>query len=161
MATGEGASGTGAAQGAGVLSGELRIEGEVSTPRTFDSEALAALPGQVADVSSVAAGRTGVAVALASILDAVAPTEGAGWITLESDDGDFSASVQRSELGGAIVIHAAPDGPLPRELGGPYRFLIPDAAACKTGGADRCATVKFLGRITVSAAPGRDTRKVT
>jgi hypothetical protein len=47
---------------------------------------------------------------------------------------------------------------LPEQQGGPFRFLITDAQACATGGADLCANVKFVGRIALSAGPGRDTR---
>jgi len=47
---------------------------------------------------------------------------------------------------------------LPAQQGGPFRFLITDAQACAQVEADLCANVKFVGRIALSAAAGRDTR---
>ena len=42
--------------------------------------------------------------------------------------------------------------------GGPIRFLIRDPAACHTGELDDCANVKFVDRIELTVAKGRDTR---
>jgi hypothetical protein len=48
--------------------------------------------------------------------------------------------------------------PLDTKAGGPFRFLIPNAAECKTAEMDTCANVKFLDRIELTAGKGRDTR---
>jgi DMSO/TMAO reductase YedYZ molybdopterin-dependent catalytic subunit len=141
------------------MSQVLEICGQVHQPEKFDFEALTQLPGQIEDVASLVPGRAGGAVRLASLLDAVQPQPEATHLTIESSDGRFSASVPLSAVvESAIVLYRLGDKALPEQQGGPFRFLITDAQACATGGADLCANVKFVGRIALSAGPGRDTR---
>ena len=40
----------------------------------------------------------------------------------------------------------------------PFRFLIPDFAACKTHEIDECANVKFVNRIELTRERGHDNR---
>ena len=47
---------------------------------------------------------------------------------------------------------------LPSGAGGPFRFLIPDFAACRTADVDECANVKFVDRIELSQQRGHDNR---
>ena len=136
----------------------LEIGGLVGKPGTYDYAGLAALPGQVPDVSALAADRQGVAVALASLVRSAEPLAEARHITLYAE-GDYSASVPLDAvLDQAILIYRLGDDPLPHENGGPVRFFIPDVAACQTDDVDKCANVKYLQRIELSAEPGVDTR---
>jgi DMSO/TMAO reductase YedYZ molybdopterin-dependent catalytic subunit len=137
----------------------LEICGEVRRPGAFDFAALAQMSGQIEDISAVVPGRTGGGVRLASLLAAVQPSPEATHITVESSDGGFSASVPLSAVvDSGVVLYRLGSQVLPAQQGGPFRFLITDAEACATGGADLCANVKFVGRIALSAGPGRDTR---
>ncbi len=141
--------------------GELEIGGLVGAPRTYDFAGLAALPGQIADVSELAEGRQGVAVRLTTLIDRSRPDANAAFITLFAE-GDYSASVPLAAvIDQAILIYKLDDGPLPAAQGGPIRFLIPDVAACQTADVDSCANVKFLRRIELGAERGRDSRPRT
>ena len=92
-------------------------------------------------------------------LGAVQPQTEATHITVESNDGSFSASVPLAAVvDSGVVLYRLGCESLPEQQGGPFRFLITDAQTCAAGGADLCANVKFVGRIALSAAPGRDTR---
>ena len=137
----------------------LEIGGHVQQPGAFDFEALARLPGQIEDIATLIPGRTGSGVRLVSLLDAVKPHPEATHLTVESADGNFSASVPLTAVvESAVVLYRLGSQALPTQQGGPFRFLITDAQTCATGGADLCANVKFVGRIALSAGPGRDTR---
>ena len=127
---------------------QLQIDGEVRTPRTLAFGDLAALPGQIADVSTLVQGRVGGGVRLASILESVGVASQAKNVTLVSTDG-FEQSAPLAALGQAIVLYRLGDRPLPAEEGGPLRFIVPNAAECAAMGVDRCTNVKYLGRITV------------
>jgi DMSO/TMAO reductase YedYZ molybdopterin-dependent catalytic subunit len=141
------------------MSQALEICGDVRKPGKFDFAALTRLPGQIDDVATLLPGRRGGAVRLVSLLDAVQPQPETTHITVESTDGSFSASVPLAAvIESAVVLYRLGAQELPEQQGGPFRFLITDAQACATGGADLCANVKFVGRIALSAGPGRDTR---
>jgi len=146
-------------RGEGEMSQALEVCGQVRQPGSFDFEALTRLPGQIADIAPLVPGRTGGGVRLASLLDAVQPHPEATHLTVESTDGGFSASVPLAAVvESGVVLYRVGWETLPEQQGGPFRFLITDAQACATGGADLCANVKFVGRIALSAAAGRDTR---
>jgi DMSO/TMAO reductase YedYZ molybdopterin-dependent catalytic subunit len=137
----------------------LEVCGQVQTPATFDVEALTRLPGQIEDVAVLVPGRTGGGVRLASLLEVVQPQPQVTHLTIESTDGSFSASVPLAAVvDSGVLLYRLGDQALPEQQGGPFRFLITDAQACATGGADLCANVKFVGRIALSDALGRDTR---
>ena len=145
----------------GMDSVALEVGGLVGAPRTYDLAALAALPGQIADVSELAEGREGVAVRLTSLIERSQPGAGAAFITLFAE-GDYSASVPLAAvIDQAVLIYGLGDGPLPAAQGGPVRFLIPDVAACQTAEVDSCANVKFLRRIELGSERGRDSRPRT
>ena len=142
----------------------LEINGEVNRGRAFDFEALKALPGQVPEVAREIPGREGGGVRLTSVLDAVAPRDEAAYITLSTGNDDFSASVPlKAVREQGIVVYRLGDAPLPEDKGGPVRFFIVDVEACglTDGSVDQCANVKHLGRITLSAERGPDTRPAT
>ena len=143
------------------MSQVLEVGGQVRQPGRFDFEALTRLPGQIEDIAAFVPGRMGGGVRLASLLAAVQPHPEATHLTVESADGSFSASVPLAAVieSGVVLYHLGQQA-LPEQQGGPFRFLITDAQVCATGGADLCANVKFVGRMALSAAPGRDTRAV-
>lgn len=136
----------------------LNISGEVNEQRSFLYSDLATMPGQVADVGAEVAGREGRGVRLRHVLAQAGIKPGADHATLASTDGKFTASVPVADIMDALLVYALGDEPLPARLGGPVRFLIPDAAACHSGGADTCANVKFLGRIELTKGKVEDSR---
>ena len=137
----------------------LEVCGQVQQRGAFDFEALAQLSGQIEEISALVPGRSGGGVRLASLLAAVRPRPEATHLTVESSDGSFSASVPLpAVVGSGVVLYRLGTQALPTQQGGPFRFLITDAQTCATGGVDLCANVKFVGRIVLSAGPGRDTR---
>jgi DMSO/TMAO reductase YedYZ molybdopterin-dependent catalytic subunit len=139
----------------------LTVQGEVAAAGDLDFAALAALPGQVADLGQVVEGREGEAVRLSALLESVGVADGADWITLESDDGEFAISVHLAAVADAVLAYSLNGGPLPLEQGGPVRFYVANAAKCSSASADECANVKSLATITLSRERGRDTRPKT
>jgi DMSO/TMAO reductase YedYZ molybdopterin-dependent catalytic subunit len=137
------------------------ISGAVTAPGAYTREDLTALDGQISDAGTVAAGRRGRAVRLAALLDAARPTSEARYLTLEAEAG-YAASIPLEAVREqAIIIFATDGGPVPHAEGGPFRFLIPDVAACQTAEVDACANVKHLERLVLSAERGVDTRPRT
>jgi DMSO/TMAO reductase YedYZ molybdopterin-dependent catalytic subunit len=136
----------------------LTITGEVRNEKSFSYDDLKALPGQLDDVGKEVEGRRGRGVRLRSLLDAAGRNDGATHATLASSDGKFTASVPLDDIVDALLVFELDGEPLPGQYGGPIRFLIPDAAACHTGGADTCANVKFLGRIELTRGKVEDSR---
>ena len=139
----------------------LAITGSVETPRTLSFADLAAIGAehQVADVSRLAAGRSGGAVRLAGILELVRPQQTAKWLGLHAAVDDFHASIPLDAVADkALVIYRLDGQPLPAKAGGPVRFFIPDFAACHTHEIDECANVKFIDRIELTAEKGFDNR---
>lgn len=140
----------------------LEIHGQVAQPGAFNFAALSQLPEQIDDISRLVPGRQGGGVRLAALLTAVQPQPEAAYLTLESSDGSFSASVPLAAVVySAVVLYRLGSQALPAPLGGPFRFLIPDAQTCASGGVDLCANVKFVGRIMIGDKPGRDTRPLS
>ncbi len=137
---------------------QLHVEGAVRSPKAFGFTELRSLSGQIEDVSQLVPGREGSAVRLQSLLEQVGPKETAQYITLESTDGKFSASVPLEAVQEGIIAYRLNDAALPEKKGGPYRFFIPNVAECHVGEVDACANVKFLGRICLSHEKGRDAR---
>lgn len=136
----------------------LRIEGEVGCPGDLGHGDLAALPGQVPDVAALVPGRAGRAVPLESLLASAVPSARATHLVLVSDDG-FAASVPLAAVRHGVILHADEAGePLPRGLGGPFRFLLPRAEGCSPDEASHCSNVKHLCVVRLATGPGRDTR---
>jgi DMSO/TMAO reductase YedYZ molybdopterin-dependent catalytic subunit len=83
----------------------------------------------------------------------------ARWLTLHSSKDNFHASVPLDAVRDrAIIIYELDGQPLPEKSGGPFRFLIPDFAACHMAEVDECANVKFVDRIELTANRGFDNR---
>ncbi len=139
----------------------LRTEGLVERPLALSFDDLAALPGQIPDIGSELPGRAGGGVRLDAVLEACGARDDARFITLATGDGSFSASIPLAPIRAqGILVYSAGGGALPESKGGPVRFFIKDIESCSLGAgeADRCANVKHLGRIKLSAALGKDTR---
>lgn len=120
----------------------LVIDGEVSAPCALSIDQLAAMPESAVD---------GDAVRLSALLDRVAPTERAAALVLHASKDDYRVEVPLAEVRerGRIVFRR--DGqPLGEAMGGPFRFRILDAAACKTATLDQCANVKYVDRIELT-----------
>lgn len=139
----------------------IAIVGAVRTGRSLEFNDLQTLPGQIADVAPLVAGRSGAAVRLASLLDASGVEPSATYLTVESDDGSFAASVPLDAVREAVIVYAQGGAPLPREKGGPFRLLIPDAARCGGAEVDKCANVKNVGTLRLDIGHGHDTRPST
>jgi 2-dehydropantoate 2-reductase len=107
---------------------------------------------QIPDASQLVPKREGQALKLSAVLAAARPHAEAQYLTLHAADGSFSASITLAEIQDRGLLVYQKDGTvLPDSLGGPIRFLIPDFN-------DPCANVRGLGRLELSATPGRDTR---
>lgn len=140
---------------------DLTIDGEVETPLALSREDIASAPAEmlIDDVSTIESRRQGRAVQLNVLLDRVTPKSAATHLTLHASIDDFAASIPLDAVKeSGIVIFEIDGQALEAKHGGPYRFLIPNAAACKTAELDACANVKFLDRIELTAGKGRDTR---
>jgi DMSO/TMAO reductase YedYZ molybdopterin-dependent catalytic subunit len=138
----------------------LTIEGAVQHPVKFTREQLAALPsaGRVSDVSSIEPRRQGEAIRLSFLLEKVQSDDTATHVTLQSADG-FCASIPLADVRETgLIIFQLDDQCLPVSAGGPFRFLIPNAAECRTAELDACANVKSLARIELTVGQGVDTR---
>lgn len=129
----------------------LRIEGEVERPLTLAFEALEALPA--VNVADVLPGKAGAGVRLAVLLERSGVRPGARWLTVQSGDGRFAVSVPLDDVRDNALVAFALDGrPLPEAKGGPLRFYVVDAGACRSGQVDACANVKGLGVLRLTAA---------
>ena len=71
----------------------LRIEQEGMPAQELDFRQLAELDGQIADVGALIPGRVGGAVTLQAVLDRLNPDPDLDYLTVESTDGGFAASV--------------------------------------------------------------------
>ena len=142
-------------------SNRISVEGAVGSTKSFGFDELRGLPGQIADVGEIVAGRSGEAVRLASVLDSSGIDASATHLTVESDDESFAASVPLEAVRDAVVVYAMDGSPMPREKGGPFRLLIPDAARCGSAEVDKCANVKNVGVLRLDIGHGHDTRPST
>ena len=102
--------------------------------------ALMALPGQVADVSTVAPGKAGAGVLLSELL--ALTQEGSRFIVVAAD-GLTTEPRPSADTGDTVVVHTLAGGPLPPEQGGPFRIYAASGTAC--------ANVKNVIRVRVLA----------
>jgi len=139
----------------------LKITGEVERPLALSFVDLAKLDAalQITDVSRLDPKRAGDAVTLAGLLNLVGVKPSAKWLTLHSATDDFHASIPLDAVRDkAILIYRLHGDSLPAKSGGPFRFFIPNFAACHSAEVDECANVKFVDHIEVSSQRGHDNR---
>lgn len=139
----------------------LHLDGLVTALRSWSWAELAAIDEaqQVRDVRQLGAKRPGDAVRLSALLESAGVLPEAQFITLHAAADDFHASVPLLAVRErAVVIYQLDGAPLAKSAGGPFRFFIPDHAACQTHEIDDCANVKFVDRIELSRERGRDNR---
>ena len=133
---------------------EIEVAGQA---RQIDLAGLAALDEafQVEDVSTLDSRRSGRGVWFRGLVEALNLQTAAGHkVTLSSSHDDYRIELPLAAVcDEALLLYAGPDGsPLPTELGGPVRFMIPNPAACNTAELDACSNVKFVDGIQFSAA---------
>ncbi|MCY2936507.1 MAG: molybdopterin-dependent oxidoreductase [Planctomycetota bacterium] len=143
---------------------KLIIDGLVKNPLGLGfSELISFKPAdQVLDVSRFEAKKKGDAVTLESLLKLAEPLPDANYLTLHAGRDNFHVSIPlesvRSE---GLLVYQLHGKPLDVSVGGPFRFLIKDFAACHSAELDDCANVKYLDRIELSQRKGLDTRPLT
>ena len=106
---------------------------------------LIALPGGIDDVSKLVPKRSGAAARVAALLDAY-EVPASGSAVLCAADGFASEPVPLSALRAGLLVHSQGDAALSRELGGPFRLLIPEGTP---GAPSACSNVKAVVRIVV------------
>ena len=139
----------------------LRIDGEVENPMELSYDDLAALDAsqQILDVSRLDPARKGDAVKLAALMQAARVRPSAAYIGLHASCDNFHASIPLDPVrDSAVLIYRLDGAPLEMKAGGPFRFFIPDHAACHTDEIDECANVKFVDHIEFTAEKGFDNR---
>lgn len=141
----------------------LIIEGEIPSPTELTVEEINSWPSDalIQPVSDLIPGRAGDALKLSALLQRMKPSSDATHITFHASVDGFAASIPLeliSETG--LLIYQQEGQPLSHKQGGPFRFLIPDAAPCKTAELDACANVKFVDRIELTVGKGKDTRNM-
>ncbi|MCB9685423.1 MAG: GTP-binding protein [Alphaproteobacteria bacterium] len=111
-----------------------------SGTRTFDREALLALPDRVGDVASRFPKRAGAGASLRALLaSAGAPLEGT--LVVAAADGFTSDPVDVRDALDGVIVDTLDDAGLPASQGGPFRLLVP--------GSVPCANVKAVTRLVV------------
>lgn len=143
------------------MGNEIKITGEVENESAHSAADLAALGGadRVDDVRALGSKREGAAARLSALLARARPKPSAKFVTLRSPSDGFSASVPLERVRDiGFVVYAIGGAPMTREQGGPFRFVIPDPAACQSDDLDECVNVKHLEIISLSSERGDDTR---
>ena len=139
----------------------LKVDGLVGKPLTMTCEDFARIdPSQrVEDVSQVGAKRAGQAVRIAAILEMANVSADVTHLGLHGTRDNFHASIPLAPvLARGLIIYAAEGQSLSVAAGGPFRFFIPDHAACHMDEIDECANVKYLDRIELTQGKGSDNR---
>lgn len=139
----------------------LKIDGEVNELRELTFRDLEAIDAahQIIDVSQFDSKRQGDAVKLSGLLELVDAKDSAGYIGVHGTLDNFHASIPLAPVrDSAFVIYRVNGKPLDVKAGGPFRFYIPDHAACHTDEIDECANVKFVDHIELTSERGFDNR---
>lgn len=137
----------------------LIVDGEVERSLKLAAHDLRSYPGQVAmgDIEPRKAGQ--VAVKLQDVLVACGMKQTATHLGLHGTRDDFHASIPLEPvIDRGLIIFEQDGASLAVEAGGPFRFYIPNHAACQMDEIDECANVKFLDRIELTAGRGFDNR---
>jgi DMSO/TMAO reductase YedYZ molybdopterin-dependent catalytic subunit len=128
----------------------LRVSGLVAHEGELVYEEIARLDGSIPDLGAVADGFVGRAAPLRSVIDRARPDRRAAYVTVESDDGFYRASIPLRELAEkGWLAHSLGEGPLPREQGGPLRMVL-------VQGRTLCWNVKSVAELRFTAQPEPD-----
>jgi DMSO/TMAO reductase YedYZ molybdopterin-dependent catalytic subunit len=144
-----------------LLMNTLRVEGCVTQTLELTYEQLCDLPAefQIANVSTLSPNRPGTAITLRAIMELAKVSANAQYLGLHASRDDFHASIPIAPiLETAVLIYQLHGQPLDVKSGGPFRFFIPNHAACHTHQIDECANVKFVDRMEFTLAIGQDNR---
>jgi len=139
----------------------LQCEGQIHHPCRLSLEDLRRLPAadQVADVGQLDPKRQGRAVRLSAVLDLLQVDPVVTHLGLHASRDDFHASIPLKPVRDrALIIYELQGEPLAERWGGPFRFFVPDHAACQLHEIDECANVKFLDRLELTVGKGFDNR---
>lgn len=139
----------------------LRIDGDVEAACELTFADLAAIDAahQISDISQFDPQRQGDAVKLSGLLELVGAKGSANYIGLHGTLDNFHASLPLAPVRDrAFLIYRLNGEPLDVKAGGPFRFYIPDHAACHTDEIDECANVKFVDHIELTTDKGFDNR---
>jgi DMSO/TMAO reductase YedYZ molybdopterin-dependent catalytic subunit len=91
----------------------------------------------------------GEGVALARLLASAPLLDGASHAIVHGG-GDYRACLTLAECRTAVLAHRLDGAPLPAQLGGPLRLLVPSAE-------NKCLSVKAVHRIVITRGPEPDT----
>ncbi|MGH8945722.1 MAG: molybdopterin-dependent oxidoreductase [Acidimicrobiia bacterium] len=128
----------------------LRLSGLVARESELAYEEISHLGGSIPDLGMVADGFVGRAVPMRAVIDRARPDHRATYVTVESDDGFYRASIPLSELAeNGWLAYSLGEGPLPRERGGPLRVVVPL-------GRTLCWNVKSVAELRFTARPEPD-----
>jgi G3E family GTPase len=116
---------------------------------TLTREALAALPGQVPDVSALVPGRAGEGILLRELFPLTTSAPNARYVVSASDGLD-TAPAPIAGVGSAVLVHSLGGGELPASQGGPLRLLVPPPS--EGAAKSNCANVKGVVRIRILPA---------
>lgn len=124
--------------------GQLVLSDGQGYTASLNRWSLAALPGQVPDVSTLIPNRQGAGVFLAEVVNLLHSEEQAE-VMLVASDGMVSGPTSVGDLGRAVLVYLLDGGELPANKGGPFRIFVPE-------GESACANVKGLARIELVEA---------
>lgn len=140
---------------------ELEISGDIAKPARLTHDDLTAFADEalVPDIGTLGSSRAGGGVRIADLIRKADPQSGVRYVSFISRSDNFRVCVPLDQIAPTgIVIHHISGTPMTRAQGGPFRFIIPDPAACGTDIIDECVNVKFLDEIRLTREPGEDTR---
>ena len=109
------------------------MKAKSNRPLAFGFTELRALSDQIEDVSRLIPGREGGAVRLQAVLEQVGPKETVRYITLESTDGKFSASVPLEAVQEGIIAYRFNDAALPENKGRAVSFFYSERCGVPCG----------------------------
>lgn len=128
---------------------QLAIDGLVINPVRLNFEMLDKLAPSV-DIEGIVPGYKGQALRGSDVIAKGRPKNIADFVVVHSTDGTFAASVPIAELREkGYFVYKFEGKPLPREMGGPVRLLIPDSTS-------PCHNVKYVGRLEIRRGKGID-----
>ncbi len=129
---------------------ELRLTGLKRGKPSISWEEIAALPGTVPDLAAIVSDAVGEAVPVVAVINEAEPDDDAGYCSVVSADGSYTASIPLADLidGGWLAFRLG-NAPLPAEKGGPMRLTV-------ALGGTLCWNVKDVGELRFTASKEPD-----